>query len=292
MKKTLLTVLFFAVLGGVFAQSNLDFEIWTSHQGGYDTPNAWVSYNSIVPNGAPVTITKDTNSPGSGTTSAVLETVDCTICPQFGLPSDTLTGLLQQETAISQIPVSMHFVYRYAGLNGDAGVAVVEYFHWDNAQSDRVVDGQGVVQLGNQAIWTAVQVPITDFTGMTPDSVGISFASSIGSVFGTQGGQLPLGTKGSVMRVDDVVLNYATTSIQEVPKLDISVFINAENIVVENVNHYHNGIIEVLNVNGQVVTTKAMTALREEITGTMAKGVYIINMKFDEGVITKKVFKH
>lgn len=211
MKKILLSFIFLMVSAyGYHAQTNLDFETWTGNE-----PDGWVTYNFLTQLGAPQSTFKETTDPGESTASAKMVTVNCTVCPNFGLPS-TLGGIVTNGiigpppalgVAYTGRPTSVDFQYKANPAAGDAGIVFVQLSRWDAAASQQVVIGQGYLLASSQvAAWTSYNLPVQYANGDIPDTLMIVSSSSAASaVQGLPGSGTP--AVGSEFYVDSIVIN-------------------------------------------------------------------------------------
>jgi len=94
------------------------------------------------------------------------------------------------------------FLFRSNIAVGDTGIFFVQLTHWDGFAT--ILDGQGIVTFSSPAVinWTTFNLPITYFTGITPDTLQIVGLSSQSIVLGT-----PLPIPGSELELDSLVIN-------------------------------------------------------------------------------------
>jgi len=286
MKKYLLLLICLAMLSPTFGQGmNLDLEAWTS-AGSYDEPDGWITTNSFSAFGFPVQVVKNTTSPASGAASADIETALCTGCPAFGLDSNFF-GIVYQEIPTTTMPVSVDVAWKYAPVGSDSAAIFVELTHYDVSLSDRVVDAGGFVFLGSNGTWTTTNIPLFYFTADTPDTLTLYAASSGGPMFGTT----PVAEIGSVLSVDDFVINQPATSIQENVLADVNVVGMEDQIVIELLEEA-NATVTLVNMTGKVLKVNAFTGNRNILdTRSFASGVYLVHVRLESGqIVTKKVF--
>ncbi len=192
-----------------YAQNNLDLELWTGIE-----CNNWGTINSFMFFGAPQTVFQETINPGEGLSSAKLTTAYWPGATGFGAPSDTVGGYFTLGGPITgpigipytTTPEAMSFMYKADLQPGDTGIVLVQLSYWSGSQ---VVFAEGIQLIVGSGAWQTATIPILDNSGgtITPDTLQIICASSIGSLFGSS---LPM--VGSTIYVDDFVMNNCTTS--------------------------------------------------------------------------------
>ena len=289
MKKYLLFLMCLAVLNTPFAQgTNLDLESWTPDpiSGAYDDPDGWTTTNSFSAFGFPVQVVKNTTSPANGAASADIETALCTGCPAFGLDTNFF-GVMYQEIPTTNTPVSVDVAWKYAPVGSDSAAIIVELTHYDVSISDRVVDALGYVFLGPSGIWTTANIPLFYLTADTPDTLTLYAASSGGPVFGTT----PVAEIGSVLSVDDFVINQPATSMEEDVLADIDVLAMEDQVIIDLLEET-NATATLIGLTGKVLKVKSFIGNRSILdTRSFASGVYLVHVRLESGqAITKKIF--
>lgn len=226
MKKSIFYLFIFIASCSILkAQTNLNFESWTGNE-----PTGWVSSNTITqPNGGTATVTKETTSPGQGSTSIKLVTNRCPDCPNWSflgslgpvtpLPNP-LGGSIQigafggSGVPYAQRPISVDFRYKADPKPGDAAGFFISLTRFNPAESKTETIGEGYIEISTKVSkWTNVNVPIAYYSNQTPDSMDIWAVSSIGSIpdFSAFGISNPPGIPnpilGSELILDGIVLN-------------------------------------------------------------------------------------
>ena len=286
MKKYLLFLICLAVLTTSFSQgTNLDLEAWTSG-GSYDDPDGWTTTNYYSVLGFPISVSKNTTSPAGGVASADLATTLCTVCPTYMLDTNFL-GIMSQEMPITTTPVSVDVAWKYQGVGSDSGAIFVELTHYDVLASDRVVDAQGYIMVASNATWTTTNIPLFYLTADSPDTLALIASSSGGALFSTT----PIAEIGSVLSVDDFVINQPATSLQENILADVEVAGMEDHIVVELLEE-SNATVTLVNMTGKVLQRNSFIGNRNILdTRNFASGVYLVHVRLESGqVVTKKVF--
>ncbi|MBL4734936.1 MAG: PKD domain-containing protein, partial [Flavobacteriales bacterium] len=204
----LIVTMCFCLIGGAFAQTNMDLEIWgpTPPLSGSD-PTGWGTGNTDQIAG-PVSTFQETVNPGQGLSSARMVTTAGYLA--IGAPQDIIGGFINSGTSpflgnmgvpYTQKPTSMDCQFMCNIMPGDTGAVLVQLTHWDGTA--QILDGQGIIAFdGTVNAWTPVNVPITYITADTPDTLLIVGISSIEIFFGS-----PVGIVGSTLYLDDFVLN-------------------------------------------------------------------------------------
>jgi PKD repeat protein len=203
------------IIGGVFAQSNLDFETWGDNSAaGTNEPIGWGTFNTDAFAG-PNSTFQETSQPGEGLSSARLVTTS----GYFALLGvDTLGGMvslggnllgdLVGGIAYTQTPTSVDLVYKSNIMPGDTGLFLVQLSHWDGVQAQTVLDAFAIYSFAGAAVtsWTPLNLPFTYFTTETPDTMIMLGISSQELFFG-----IPAAIPGSTLELDAIVLNTGGT---------------------------------------------------------------------------------
>ncbi|MCH8319229.1 MAG: hypothetical protein IIA88_12175, partial [Bacteroidetes bacterium] len=209
MMKKLLLLSAICVFGisTIFAQTNLDMELWSpvtpAPPCSGDNPNDWATLNVFTCLGFAQSTFKDTVNPGEGMASARLETIDAPGATTQGACSDTAGGMLSIGTGTpggdigvpyTQRPDSVKFLYKYKPVDSDMGAILVELSHYDVLNDSTITDGQGFMLFTQlDTVWTVGSVAICYFTFDTPDTLviiasssAVMFCNSLGVGIGAQ----------------------------------------------------------------------------------------------------------
>ncbi|MGZ3867189.1 MAG: T9SS type A sorting domain-containing protein [Bacteroidia bacterium] len=191
-------------------------------------------------------------------------------------------------TPYTGTPVSYDFWYEFNAPNGDNALTRVYFTKWNTSTNKRDTLGSGSGTIpGPVSSYTQMTVPISWMvTGQNPDSMQLSFTSTtkpFGSV--PAGGQL---------FIDDVNLNFATTSITENKNaVEFKLFPNPASTSVTcnlpaEIDH---GVFCIYDENGKSVYTAIITkkGIVADVT-KFAKGVYIAEINCGGGNILRKKF--
>jgi len=202
-----------SIIGGVFAQSNLDFETWGDNSAaGTNDPIGWGTFNTDAFAGPNSTL-QETSQPGEGLSSARLVTTSGYLAL---LGIDTLGGMvslggnllgsLVGGVPYSQTPTSVDMVYKSNIMPGDTGLILSQLSHWNGDSS--VVDGFAIMQFAGPAVtnWTSASMPYAYLTSDTPDTVVFVAISSQELFFG-----IPKAIPGSTLELDAIVFNTGGT---------------------------------------------------------------------------------
>ncbi len=190
MKKNLFSIFYF--LFSVFhfcnAQTNLNLEIW----GGNNLkPAEWATLNVLAQIGTQTTF-KETSSPGQGFASAKMVTSFCTMCATFGVPLDTVAGIIVSGDTTNntfgvpytQTPQYLSFRYKANPQPGDAGIVAVQLTHYDTILDSTITIAEGIfLETNVVSNWTNMLLPIQYFTVDTPDTLIIASSSSASFIF-------------------------------------------------------------------------------------------------------------
>ncbi|HIA05545.1 MAG TPA: PKD domain-containing protein [Flavobacteriales bacterium] len=200
------------IIGGVFAQSNLDFETWGVAGAGNNDPIGWGTFNTDAFAG-PVSTYQETSQPGEGLSSARLVTTSGyaallgidTVGGMVSLGGDLL-GDLVGGIAYTQTPTSVDLVYKSSIMPGDTGFFLIQLSHWDGTLS--VLDAFAISTFAGAAVttWTPLNLPFTYITTDTPDTMIMVGISSQELFFAA-----PAAIPGSTLELDAIVLNTGGT---------------------------------------------------------------------------------
>jgi hypothetical protein len=254
---------------------NLGFESWTAGTG-YENPDGWFNINEFASQifiSPPVA--KVSTDPAEGSYAVSMTTRYCSLCPNFGAP-DTIPGFVRQDQTIDVKPTNFQFKYKYNGFNGDAGGAVIEITKWDAMLGIAEVLGQAAVEIdANTTSWESVDLWIDYSSSDMPDSVKITFVSSIRIATGDE--TYPPSQIGSELIIDDVQLVYPL-SVKDSDKSPFNAFM-ANNMLTIQAEGFEGEIFQIVGLNGQVLKQARITASRMEIpVDELSAGLYFVRI--------------
>lgn len=287
MKKTLLGILAFASFSFAAAQTNLSFEAWTAGAG-YDDPDDWFTLNEFGAFGLPITVSKETAAPGGGSASVVMTTTLCAACPALSIP-DTLPGLISQDIPYTGTDItSIDFSYLYNAVSGDEALFFAELTMWDGTQT--VTIAEGAINLANQTTWSTMNVPLIYGTSDTPDTLSMSFSSSVAVITGIY--SYPQSQFGSELKIDDIVINgIFSVGVEELGLEGVNIYANDNGIVINTEEVLANSTFEVYNIAGKLITSNTVLSTYEVVSNEgFVSGIYLVKLNTPQGVATKKVF--
>jgi len=287
MKKTLLGIFAVASFSFATAQANLSFEAWTAGAG-YDDPDDWFTLNEFGAFGFPITVSKETAAPGGGSASVVMTTTLCAACPALGIP-DTLPGLISQDIPYTGTDItSIDFSYLYNAVSGDEALFFAELTMWDGTQT--VTIAEGAINLANQTTWSTMNVPLIYGTSDTPDTLSMSFSSSVAVITGIY--SYPQSQFGSELKIDDIVINgIFSVGVEELGLEGVNIYANDNGIVINTEEVLANSTFEVYNIAGKLITSNTVSSTYEVVSNEgFVSGIYLVKLNTPKGVITKKVF--
>ena len=123
--------------------------------------------------------------------------------------------------------------------------------------------------------WTRFAVPVQYFSGDTPDLA----VSLLSSSFGFSA------IAGSELWVDDLELIYNPAGVDDIDNLT-SVFYANKRLSWKGDHHFTS--ISIYNLNGQLIIDH-QNLNDNSLDLMLKKGLYLVNLKSDEGVFTKKL---
>lgn len=274
---------------------NADFESWT---GG--NPDSWDSSNENILGTDFVCVTRDMNSPMSGTSSVKIASVAHNI---FLVGTVTMPGLLtlgtltldyitQSGTVTGGVPISgqpkfLKGYFKYTPATGDSCIMGIGLSKWNGTNSDTLASGY--LTIGNHVTdWQQFSVPIDYYTWDTPDTMNIMFFSS-NLLHGTP-------TAGSTIWVDSLWLEYSQVSVSDVG-LNKELFVyqnnDGQSLIVKTPLNNPIGI-NIFSINGTNVSAETSIGNRQSIVNIsgLPRGVYIIRVIFPGGKCSSVKFSH
>ncbi len=302
MKKFLVIVVIgvfgFSTGSRILAQAvpNGGMETWIT-TGNYVNPQGWDSPNqesSSIPIVGASVVTKSSGA-HSGSWCAKLESKSVVVATvpgimtlgQLSIDLASATFTLTGGTPISTRPTSVKGFYKYTPAGGGDTAAVVALFTKHNTSGGNDTIGIGFFMDGTTVTsWTAFDAPVYWFNLENPDTMNIIVActSSLS------------GVAGSVMYVDDMVLDYSTgitdALMAERPNVylnsiagTVEIFLDLESSKEVSVNMY--------NLNGQKVRSAyyGATSLLNKSIGVngLKTGMYFVEILSGTERIVQKI---
>lgn len=260
--------------GATWTPPNNSFETWDAVNS--EEADDWYSSNLFYSEDTTVFKTMD----------AYANTYAAKITTILGDYNDTLVGYLSNGPSVNggwfsgvpytAVPSTMDLYYKYLPSGVDSAQVYLELMEGTN------VIGGGFTQLKNTvSSYTALSIPVTQYSPGTVDTMRITFSS----------GRNP----GSTLFVDAVSLNGGTVSTDEITlENSLKHFPNPvenELTVTFNASKSSNGTIEVFDVNGKLVISKNLNIITGANIQTintegLTQGVYtyVINNGGNRGV--------
>jgi len=274
MKKTLLFSLSFVAVGLASAQTNLGFESWSGQD-----PDGWnLSSNLAASIGGPITVTKETASPGEGLNSAKMTVAACLPCGFAGFP-DPMPGFIIQGVGYSSMPTDITFKWKGNIAAGDTAVAGAQV-----SQGTSTVIGTAyynVLPGTSSSTWQTATVPFTYIPSPpTPDTIAIGAASDIYMLTDTDGDYSGHSTSTStVFYVDDfIITSPAGIQLLETNNNLILAYPNpARDIVNFNLLGTDASIMEIVDMSGKVVVSQNNVAMKYQLNiADFNNGTYFV----------------
>ncbi len=288
-----LTTLFIGliIINLAFAQTvvpNGDFEAWTDQ---YHIPN-WdgLNYDGGILNFHTFTRTDDAHT---GNYAAQVETINHNLIGD--LPGMAFTGNIDFDPTTFEYnfnvgvpvegrPTSLKGYFKYSPSGTDTMAIVIGMFRWNAAQNDLDSIGGGFFFTGNAtSSYTEFEAPIQYFDPtLEADTMYIMMFSSLDTYH-----------VGSVLKVDDLTLNYGTVGmIEGIDETKISIYPNpaSDNIKIELPEEANQVELLLTDITGrnmlqQTVANNATILLPENIMD----GIYFASLRHHG--ITIKTFK-
>ena len=253
---------------------NGGFETWNTVDT-YMDPADWLTFNALTALGG-VDASCEQGSPGAvGSHYATVTTRNTAFgsFPGIIISGNTTTG--STGFAFSSRPATFTGKWQYGIQPLDTGLVVVYFTKWNNATQSSDSVGAGAAQLlGSLSGWSSMNIPISYFSGASPDSAFILVASSLNAP-----------VEGSFIKVDDLGFGtisginenaIATASIKLFPSpATDAVTISAQRPIQQ---------VNVLDMTGRTVLEQGANAA--ELTVNVADlkaGRYLVQLQFADG---------
>jgi len=309
-KLTFLLILSLILTTNAFSQQQVEnpgFEEWEEIGFGPDTlePVNWSSLNTsdggdFINEQIPVVWYQSTDA-HSGMYSVKLESQDILGLVAPGTlsngrvhaavpPTDaylyTVKDDPQWHTPFTDTPDSLTIWAKYFPQDGDKA-QLFAVLHTDTA---KIVDPlmTNYIAYANitipeeQSEWTRFSIPFTYLNSEMPEY--LLFAFFAGDTYDAK--------LGSILYLDDVELTKNTTSVENVPNVEHSIYFSNEKLYVKlsNSNFTEKSTLEILNISGQILINKEFyPRYTNNFKLNLPHGVYICKIKNSEMEITRKI---
>lgn len=260
--------------------------------------NGWVSGNEIFKNPAFGTATdelfaQDTSDASAGSHALLMRT-HITTSTSIVATGNTGLGIFEfnpsnpfnsvkQGMPFADRPDNFEFDYKYYNNMGDSCQAMAVLTVWNATNMER--DTVGIanwVSTSEITTWTTQTVPFTYLTSDMPDTVSVLFLSSKGG-FVESFAETPVGQDGATFIVDNLNMDY-TSGINDAT-IEIATVNTLNNMI--NVTLETSATIEVIALNGGVVYSSKENKGTTSIS--LKQGLYVVNVRNNEGSMTRKV---
>lgn len=278
MKTRLLLPLVFGVVSATTSLAqvpNGGFENWST-VGTYLDPDGWITFNSLTSlAGASASCAQ--GSPGAVGSHYATVTTQNTVA--FGVIQGILiSGDGTTGTAgfpYTSRPGAMTGQWQYGIQPSDTGLVVVYLTKWNTATmtTDSVGGGAVAVQ-GSLSGWHPLNVPITYFTSVTPDTAYVAIISSSGDT--------PVA--GSFISVDGLDFGVASgvVEVEQVPSLRIYPSPATDVLNITAASPISD--VEVLDLTGRSVVRKALGASGSTLdVADLPTGRYLLQVRMADG---------
>jgi len=295
MKKTTLIILIAVLMSMVIptlshAQNqipNADFESWTSGE-----PTEWDTSNESILGTNFICVTKEMNSPWSGTACAKVQSVTQNIIlvgpvtmPGILTLGDVVidimnaTGTVEGGVPVTGQPKYLKGYYKYQPMSGDSCIMGIGLTKWNGTSRDTIA--YAYKSFGDViTTWQEFSIPIEYVTWTSPDSMNIMLVSS-NILFGA-----PVG--GSTLWVDSLWLEYSQVAVYEIGlQKDIYVSESGDgNSIVINIGDLNPLKVEIYSVNGHMLySVERLTSNRTLVNiSDLPRGIYIVKVLLPGGV--------
>lgn len=266
---------------------NADFESWTAGE-----PTEWDTSNESILGTNFICVTKEMNSPYSGTASAKVQSVTQNIIlvgpvtmPGILTLGDVVidimnaTGTVEGGVPVTGQPKFLKGYYKYLPVNGDSCIMGIGLTKWNGSSRDTIA--YAYKSFGEVITsWQEFSIPIEYVTWTSPDSMNIMFVSS-NILYGS-----PVG--GSTLWVDSLWLEYSQVAVHEIglqKDMYVSESGDGNSIVIHSGNA--NPVkIEIFSVNGHLLhSIEKLNSNKTPVNiSKFPKGIYVVRVLLPGGV--------
>jgi type IX secretion system substrate protein len=268
------------------AQTNLDFEDWSTNYRDVDNAREWVNTSDATNYGAPATVIKLTENPAEGFTSAQLKTIYWEEGSEYGL--DTLAGAILQQAAFNGKPENFEFSYKSFPKRGDEVLVGVRLSL--TIDGVLIVVGEGIFTSGReQSTWKKENVKINYYSGLTPEIISIVALSSANATLldGSRGHA----KNGSELFVDNLRIGASKEEVK--PDYYLYVFPNpAKSYINIDTNDPDAKLMEIYTLSGKKVLEKTLSpnAKTKIDLSSLSSGTFIYKVLGQDKIITTNKF--
>lgn len=270
---------------------NPGFENWTT-TGSYANPNGWGTMNNKTASASVYTATKGTpGSPGSSYLKLTSQTAGTAVVSGIAVSGvlDSMTMTPKSGFAFTMRPTALTGKWQHMIYGSSQGSIQVTLTRWDSGMNMRMPVGSGSVTLSGMAMsWTNFNIPITYSDSNSPDTCIIIMKAS---------GSSP--ANNDYLWVDNLAFSGLTTGLEN-QNAFITDLVIYPNPSTEQVNFKFNLKtaqqinVEMTDNDGKTIRTTNFGELQGETAQSMnipglAKGVYIIRIKGEDAVETRKL---
>jgi hypothetical protein len=272
-----------------------DFENWVSTSN--EEPAVWQNSNSLTTPNFSVT----PGEPHSGARSVRIENQTSELLDGAGysfVALANINGSLCDAPAVAfsngQVATSVQGYYKFESpFNSDLCSVLLAYYRFNDMteQCDSILEWSAYLPVASE--WTAfsVDVPVNfiaewNASGIAPGSLAIAFSAT--QIIGQQ---MPNGTLGAVMHVDDLSLQYTTVGIEAAEIQRMEVFPNpASTQLSVQWPVYAQRSLELVDALGNSVAALNIYANRIELdTVGLSNGVYSLRIRDEHSTSTQLV---
>lgn len=265
---------------------NPSFESWENFPN-YSNPTSWSTPNSTTASLGIFTVTKESAIKHSGNFSAKLQSRSIFGTPipglltlgNFSVNMVTMEATITGGTPFTQRPNALRGFFQYEPVSNDEAFVGVLLLKQSGSSWDTI--GSGQFTTSNRIVtWTEFVANITYFSDDIPTHLNIIIVSS----------DINSPQANSVLYIDNLSFTYPT-DINEHKTNNINAYYIDEKLIILNPNLEKIKQMNVYSIDGKLVNTKTIEANSDKIifsVSNLSKGVYIVNILFDNNFSTNK----
>ncbi len=288
---TLVVLLIALVMTGTSQTTipNSNFEQWTGNQ-----PDNWDATNINFGIMNIVSVFRDTVMPLQGSACVRIESdfhnlgIATPLIPgiitlgEINIDFTTFAGSIEGGIPFTGRPVALKGFIDAAPASGDSAMIAIGFSKWNGTSRDTIGDGIKFFSTVHNE-WVAFTIPITFYTGETPDSMNIIISSSAVGMDVT--------VPGSKVRIDSLLFDYGGIMV-EIPgkDQDLHIWADAERRLYVSGHDAGelSGELQVFDMQGKLVHQTRLSHCFGQCHTSLAglkSGVYIVRVKTDHQAV-------
>lgn len=262
--------------------ANSGFESWDTI-GDYTQPSNWYTLNPLAAFGfdPSTTITNDAHS---GNYAVQLESlsgqftdISGVLCTGPILNENLQPDFSKMKVAFASKPVALQFYYKAFPQQGDTGVLAMYLTRWNTALQKTDTVAQASMSFADSvSVYTLANCVFNYYSPLQPDSMFIIGSSSIDGFNPTIGSKLLL---------DDFLLTYPTTGLNDMYLPSLSIYPNpVQHELRIQSDEEIKGVMKLYSVTGKLIAEKVVNGKNTIVdVSTLGDGIYFVILQSEQG---------